>query len=57
MKLKEFMQTDVYKNADAVCYIGIDGSEIDEDESDLMHKAVTGYNVGSGGRLEIELKI
>lgn len=54
MKLKEFMQTDVYKRADTVCYIGIDGAETDKGENDLMHEAVTGYNV-VGGWLEITL--
>jgi hypothetical protein len=54
MKLKEFMNTEEYREADIIQYVNTDGEEIDTDESKLLEMEVV-TNKLSGGYLEIEL--
>lgn len=55
MRLEDFCKTDVYKYANVVEYIGIDGMELPYDEDDLMEYDVITHHIGSGGYLEIQL--
>lgn len=55
MRLEKYIQTDEYKNADCVEYIGVDGMELPYDEDELMEYDVIGHHTGSGGCLEIQL--
>ena len=55
MKLKEFMNTDEYKETDVIQYVNADGEEIDAYESELLEMEVTYTMKSSGGYLEIEL--
>lgn len=54
MKLKEFMKTDVYKNADCIEYVS-NGIEIEYDDY-LLNVRVTNHHKLSGF-LEIELDV
>lgn len=55
MRLDDFVKTDVYKSANCIEYIGVDGMELPYDEDDLMEFDVINYHIGSGGYLEIQL--
>ena len=55
MKLENFMNTDTYKNANCVEYIGVDGMELTYDEDELIEYDVINHHIGSGGYLEIQL--
>lgn len=57
MELKEFMETDIYKNAGYYCYVGMDGEELEESEEELLTQNVKGYYMSSGGCLEITMDI
>lgn len=57
MLLKEFMETDTYKDAGYINYVGADGMEIEWDEEDLLDGTVIGYHKYSEGCLEIKLNI
>lgn len=54
MNLKQFMETDIYKSADCVEYIGVDGMELEYDDI-LLYCKVLGH-MCSGGCLEIKLE-
>lgn len=54
MTLKEFMETDAYKEADCVSYV-TGGVEIDEEEECLLNDTVGEYHA-SGGYLEVSLE-
>lgn len=53
MNLKKFMETNIYKSADFIEYIGIDGMEIDY-ENCLLDSKVINHN-WSNGHLEIQI--
>jgi len=55
MRLEKFINTDTYKNANCVEYIGVDGMELPYDEDELMEYDVINYRTGSGSYLEIKL--
>lgn len=57
--LKEFMELDVYKNADCVEYLGADLNEITYDPCSvhMLNAKVIKYNCASGGYLEIQLML
>lgn len=55
MRLEDFTKTDVYKNADYVEYIGVDGMELPYDEAELLEYDVINHHMGSGDYLEIQL--
>ncbi len=55
MNLKEFIETDIYKDAACISYIGADGMEIDNDSKVLLDCTVLDYYKSSGGYLEIKL--
>lgn len=55
MRLKDFVKTDAYKNANVVEFIGVDGMELPYNEEELMEYDVTNHHIGSGGYLEIQL--
>jgi len=55
MRLENFINTDTYKNANLVEYIGVDGMELPYDEDDLMEYDVINHHIGNGGYLEIQL--
>lgn len=58
MKLKEFMETDIYKLSDVIEYVNKNGEEIEEDEENLLLIDVTTYHKSSNIKgLEIELNI
>lgn len=54
--LKEFMETDIYKNADVVEYIGVDGMSLKYEDDLLDFASVIDYKK-SGGYLEIKLNV
>lgn len=58
MNLREFMETDTYKYADCVEYVGVDGMELtsdnDEDMEILLDCTVLNHRL-DGGYLEIQL--
>lgn len=55
MRLKDFVKTDAYKNANVVEFIGVDGMELPYNEEELMEYDVITHHIGSGGYLEIQL--
>lgn len=55
MKLNNFVKTDVYKNANVVAYISINGMELPYDKDELMEYDVIDHHIGSDGYLEIQL--
>lgn len=56
--LKEFMETDIYKNSDVVEYIGVDGMSLKYvEEDDLLDFASVIDYKKSGGHLEIKLNV
>lgn len=57
MSLEEFMESDIYKDAGSVEYIGVDGMELNEDEYDLLDANVINYHKYPGGSLEIKLNV
>lgn len=55
MRLEDFVKTDIYKNANIIEYIGVDGMELPYSEDELMEYDVINHRIGSGGYLEIQL--
>lgn len=55
MRLYDFVSTDVYKNANCIEYIGVDGMELPYDEDELLEYDVLDHHMGSGGYIEIQL--
>ena len=55
MSLREFMETDIYKYADCVEYIGIDGMELNDDDMEILLDCTVVNHRLDGGYLEIQL--
>lgn len=57
MKLVDFMEEDIYKDAGCIEYMGVDGMELEECEDELLDCDVLNYYVRDGGCLEVTLNI
>lgn len=55
MRLEDFAKTDVYKNADCIEYIGVDGMDLPYNEDKLLEYDVLDHHMGNSGYLEIQL--
>lgn len=55
MSLREFMETDTYKYADCVEYIGVDGMELPTDDMEILLDCTVLNHRLDGGYLEIKL--
>ena len=55
MSLREFMETDTYKYADCVEYIGVDGMELTDDDMEILLDCIVLNHRMDGGYLEIQL--
>lgn len=57
MRLKEFMETDIYKLADVVEYVNRNGEKIEENEENLLLYDVITYHKSrqQTGLIEIQL--
>ena len=55
MSLREFMKTDIFKDAGYVEYIGSDGMELEYDDC-LLDVEVVNWHKYSSGCLEIKLE-
>ena len=56
MTLNEFKQGDIYKSADCIEIVDLNGRDLSSGDIDATTAVVSDYHIGIGGYLEITLK-